>query len=528
MKNPTIAESEKYIDNGWVAVPENFGFFSLKDKAKWLKSLAVQVKNIPPHADESEKFIGIKINHDQAIEFGHEFCELVAQYLPGVTVAIDVLGKGLFTKEEFQNVTQLKNDLESVGSFVCFKEFDKFFSYEKACLANNMITNWADSIKKMRVDGRELSQLEKFFMAYNIVASFEYNESKDDRFESRSLISILTGDKIVCVGYAALLSELCRQLGIECITQMVKIDSSETLNHANCKVRIKDEIYDVDGIFYSDPCFGARKSGFNIAYALLPFGDIPKLFGKRLEISDTASSSAEPVQFGLDERFKDITPEQWQEYFAKYTKKHLPEFMKFIDEVTKGRPHTYFHLRPRKSDYDLIIDRYFCNVVYAENLEFSDVEGVGKDEYMRTIKDEIGRVILTYSRPGEIEKFKSEIAEYYLNFAPNANTYGFEGIQQACIHDYMRSYEPEVDKIKANSKPLSYQNLIKLLMNVLTASGVPKSEQDQKIKKLIVDSSRVAFMDWNEPASGENPISRFIAKLSALDPPSGAAPGGRE
>ena len=38
--------------------------------------------------------------------------------------------------------------------------------------------------------------------------------------DSRNLVKVLNGDKIVCIGYASMLAELCKRIDIPCIVQL--------------------------------------------------------------------------------------------------------------------------------------------------------------------------------------------------------------------------------------------------------------------------------------------------------------------
>ena len=136
--------------------------------------------------------------------------------------------------------------------------FDEGFSVEEAIRASRKINNIIKEINEANINGEPLSPFEKFILAYRFVTDRLYVEVNDgeDLSKSRSVISVLNGDKIVCAGYANLLATVLNRLGIPCTTQCM-IAYNEDLksygNHATCLVRMVDPKYKIDGIYFSDP-----------------------------------------------------------------------------------------------------------------------------------------------------------------------------------------------------------------------------------------------------------------------------------
>ena len=160
-------------------------------------------------------------------------------------------GQQLFNEEETKTLVELYNGLQEKGIDLNFALISEYVEVgiEKAIEASRKLNDWVREIKSARRNGKELSPYEKYLYAYDIVTKFSYNEEEKDQNHdmSRHLITVLTGDKIVCAGYANLLSEICNQLGITCCTQGVN------KNHAICYVRIDDDKWDIHGIYASDP-----------------------------------------------------------------------------------------------------------------------------------------------------------------------------------------------------------------------------------------------------------------------------------
>ena len=208
----------------------------------------------------------------------------------------------IFDHEELKvlhhNISTFLKSGSNVSFVEDYEEIQKGYTFNQAITASRKVEDIVKTIKEAKVDGRELSQLEKFLYAYIYATENEYKESgtetSDERFESRSVVRILNGDKIVCVGYVSLLFEICKRLGIPLKQQFVtdnyrQKEPASFLNHANCSVFIEDEFYDVKTMFYSDPTRDANDPdiGRSIAHALLDFNDVNNIFDGKIEIENT-------------------------------------------------------------------------------------------------------------------------------------------------------------------------------------------------------------------------------------------------
>lgn len=164
----------------------------------------------------------------------------------------------LFDEEETKILVNNVNIIkEKTGKTVTF---DNQFTIEQALNASRKVNDIVETIKNARVGNRPLSPYEKFLYAYSFVTNRAYKnaEENEDSAISRNLISVLNGDKIVCVGYANLLNTICKRLDIPCtlMPSSIKKDDESKIpyeNHLACLVRIEDPLYDLKGIYYSDP-----------------------------------------------------------------------------------------------------------------------------------------------------------------------------------------------------------------------------------------------------------------------------------
>ena len=196
-----------------------------------------------------------------------------------------------------QNFDKLKANKFST-LFVEGDDIENYSGYtlEETLVASKKISEWANRINEATVEGRSLSPLEKFLYAYELVTRFSYQ--KEDRsvpnseMDSRNLVKVLNGNKIVCVGYASMLSELCKRLDIPCMTQFVvdktgENDNFNMLNHASCKVFIDDPIYGFRSMFNADPSRDACNEAYGqtICHAIMTDEEMQAVFDGRVSVS---------------------------------------------------------------------------------------------------------------------------------------------------------------------------------------------------------------------------------------------------
>ena len=127
-----------------------------------------------------------------------------------------------------------------------------------AIIASRKINTVVRDITEARIDGKPLSNYEKFLWAYQFVTDRVYTEegTNQDPSISRNLVSVLSSDKIVCVGFASMLCTILTRLGIPCAYQSeISFDPSANIyvNHATCAIRIDDAIYIKHGIYDALP-----------------------------------------------------------------------------------------------------------------------------------------------------------------------------------------------------------------------------------------------------------------------------------
>ena len=165
--------------------------------------------------------------------------------------------------------------------------FEEGFTFEQAVTASRKINTIVKDIESARIHHKPLSNLEKFLWAYKETTNHFYK--KEDEGESpaisRDIISILNGDKIVCVGFSNMLFTLCNRLKIPCTLQTMTVCGNDTVNHMTCVVRIDDDKYGIHSIFHSDPTYDCKKTTHDpilgkesFDFALVPFEHLDVIY----------------------------------------------------------------------------------------------------------------------------------------------------------------------------------------------------------------------------------------------------------
>lgn len=154
-------------------------------------------------------------------------------------------------------------------------------SIKRVIDANERLQVWADTINNATFNSSPLSPLEKYLLAYKYVTRFIYNDA-ENKTVSRRVSSILNsnGNNIVCLGYAALLSELCKKIGIPCAIQYLDDATEKYTRHANAMVYLKDEKYHINGAYISDPCFDSKQPtrASKHIHGMLKLNDAEKIY----------------------------------------------------------------------------------------------------------------------------------------------------------------------------------------------------------------------------------------------------------
>lgn len=180
------------------------------------------------------------------------------------------------------------------------------------------IKNQADDIKRLG-----LSPMETIMYVYDQVRNRVYTFENEDEscFKSRDLSEVMFGDKIVCAGYANVFHVLLHYIGIENLVVLLTERNNPKSGHARNVVYVKDDKYDIDGVYYFDPTWNSkRKNETNeYLYRYTYFAKTRKFMDddKNYDLED---SFCPMYSVDMDKKIKRIIDEGELERLMPYTK----------------------------------------------------------------------------------------------------------------------------------------------------------------------------------------------------------------
>lgn len=186
--------------------------------------------------------------------------------------------EGKYDKEILNSLINKHNMLAEKGIASCFENW----TMEEAIKFNTESRKLVNNINSLEINGKKLSNLEKFMVLYRFVADRYFTENEKDPMRSRNYISTFSGEYAVCVGFSELLTTLCDECGIICTDQYLFVGEKNDFvhtklhNHKNNLVYIDDPKYNVKGIYIADATIDAKSPdhGILMEYFLLPPSDL--------------------------------------------------------------------------------------------------------------------------------------------------------------------------------------------------------------------------------------------------------------
>ncbi len=230
------------------------------------------------------------------------------------------------------------------------------------------------------IQNKNFSKFESFVLAYHFASNREYKFApKGEKFQvCRSFVDVLNRGYCVCVGYASVLKRLCDKLGIESAVQgcLAKNKFGEIINHANNLVYLKDDKYQIDGIYYCDPrmdCLNfADKNDNNFSWKFnslaIPITDVGKIIIKVWN-DDTIIQMNNFQSLYYSESLSDSDKNYLSKFFSFETLQDLmlKKYCKPIDDKT-----LFLALKQVGID-EALIDNIKTAYFDRKNLFFSDV-----------------------------------------------------------------------------------------------------------------------------------------------------------
>ncbi len=421
-------------------------------------------------------------------------------------------GSSIFEYEELKVLKENIKSLEANGSKVAFVEEcgdgQKGYSFHEAVVASRRIDEIVTQIKNAKVDGEELSPLEKYLYAYIFVTDFVYKESgngsTDEAFESRSVVRVLNGDKIVCVGYVSMLSEICKRLNIPLKPQFVvdnygaenKIDE---INHAGLEVYIKDEKYGVDGMFYSDPTQDSidEEGARSVCHALIGFDELERIFDGKIEFKPSFEYDKTLI-VGFINQIKNK---------PKVESGMLPQLASYILSVPEANEQFM------KTLVDVVESMETENIQKNANHGLSEAEL--KEKNNANIKTISSLVLKQYSEwlDENDKKIKEAVAELYQYnevtlpeiveiISEYLPYYNLSEDELKIVDDYYKQQEYlnaclTYQEFKEKSEDIPPEVLHEALVTVLVSMGNGEQQAEKIVDGLFQNSVNIASRHWN-------------------------------
>lgn len=198
-----------------------------------------------------------------------------------------------FTESDINVIQYLDRLLEINSIKLNFKEINVLWDKDEFQKPYEMLNNICENVKSLN-----LSPFEQFLCFYKESTNRVYNEEQKNESSviSRSIVGINNSDRIVCSGYADWLRAMCNYMqnpNIHCVSLPVNyfVDNNYKSSHKVNLVYIKDEKYNIDGLYYVDSCWDSKSNEYGemkLTHCLIPIRDM--LFTKGFKIKAIPSN----------------------------------------------------------------------------------------------------------------------------------------------------------------------------------------------------------------------------------------------
>ena len=239
---------------------------------------------------------------------------------------------GKFDINDYDKLMKLYEEYEDIIDNI-YVDFQCNENYTKIGDVIKTIDEIENIVKDIEI--LNLSPMEKIMYVYDLVRDrvYKLEEDNESMFISRDLSEVLFGDKIVCVGYANLFFTILKRLNIESSEVMLKRIDDEYIGHKRNVIYVKDEKYNIDGVYYFDATWDSKKNDNDNEY-LYSY----KYFAKPRSFMET------------EEKYEDI-----------YFKEKLDEFWLMIKKIVASGNYAELGIYADEINY-------LSNIVNGKNL----------------------------------------------------------------------------------------------------------------------------------------------------------------
>ena len=249
----------------------------LVDEGLRIKSYGDVYQYLDDHLEENKfkAYNNLYVTPD--VNFDDKIAEYISKNIKAKNVFVASYFYDFFNdKEKIQNILNGLKLLENNGFNIEIHERGVSHSIEDVKNTIKQLDEVCKLINSFKdQNGEDLSETEKFLCAYAYVRKrLKYKEEgkNDDPMESRTCVGSMNSKLVVCVGFAAILKELCARLGISIketgattYPTLSKLD-----NHEICVLNIHDSKCGIKGTYYSDPTNEPTKNALIRSKQMLP------------------------------------------------------------------------------------------------------------------------------------------------------------------------------------------------------------------------------------------------------------------
>lgn len=309
------------IDNG----EKNIGYYNgleLENTITKTNKNSVSVKTNTFDFKYMDSVLKCKSDNINLIEINGNKEEFKIMF-DGKDVTIEVSSKNmdiskdfvLFFKNKGYNVKEVIINMELPGKNILDKEKIKYLDYDYeeldklskevdlsvkfSVIDKSSYEDYRGLVESMKyykevITDYDLSPVERLTFAYDLVKSFSYKESPNEKNESRNPYKIIRSGYIVCAGYTAMLEEIMSNIddkvsvsdfGVTCYN-----DDGTYEHHSRAMARIDDDKYNIHGLYIMDPTWDSyKKNGKDVLkedynaldlyrYFLVPISEYNRVF----------------------------------------------------------------------------------------------------------------------------------------------------------------------------------------------------------------------------------------------------------
>ena len=220
---------------------------------------------------------------------------------------------------DYDMVVELMNEYSNIIErvYITLQGNSNYVSLVDCYRTMKKIQEYADNIKKLK-----LSKMETIMYVYDIVRNRVYVEESEleNSGVSRDISKVLFGDKIVCLGYANIFYTLLYYLGIE--SKLVSLGAKDPTQagHARNVIYIKDDKYNIDGVYYFDATWDSKRIEGDNSY-LYRY----KFFAKTREYMDNHN------YYNLEDRVLDkYSPDMCKKITTLFRKEKYEELIQYV------------------------------------------------------------------------------------------------------------------------------------------------------------------------------------------------------